>query len=301
MADIRDYHVGLLPADNLAAPATDFLFVGSFPHVFDGANWDRIRGDQTDGLLVNLGSNNDVTVTGTVTVDTELPVAASLTDNFANPTAPAVGAFAMLWDGATWDRAPGTAADGLLVNLGANNDVTITGSVDTELPTAAALADATANPTITSVGTFLQGFNGTTWDRVRTANTGRLQVDVVTGGGADTPTNPVVNYQTSASLAAGAAVDLTTPEATSKKLRQCVVTASVPIRVRIYTVDNGVESTDPKWVKFSGTSGSVEFNTPHRNYITLGSSPGLDAFRAEVTNMDPDNAADVYASFFYED
>lgn len=301
MADIRDYHVGLLPADNLAAPATDFLFVGSFPHVFDGANWDRIRGDQTDGLLVNLGSNNDVTVTGTVTVDTELPVAASLTDNFANPTAPAVGAFAMLWDGATWDRAPGNAADGLLVNLGANNDVTITGSVDTELPTAAALADATANPTITSVGTFLQGFNGTTWDRVRTANTGRLQVDVVTGGGADTPTNPVVNYQTSASLAAGAAVDLTTPEATSKKLRQCVVTASVPIRVRIYTVDNSVESTDPKWVKFSGTSGSVEFNTPHRNYITLGSSPGLDAFRAEVTNMDPDNAADVYASFFYED
>lgn len=39
-------------------------------------------------------------------------VAAALADNLANPTAPHVGAFAMLWDGATWDRWPGTAADG---------------------------------------------------------------------------------------------------------------------------------------------------------------------------------------------
>jgi hypothetical protein len=136
-----------------------------------------------DGLLVNLGANNDVvvsdgggsitvdgtvsvtepvsvddnggslTVDGTVTanagtgpwpvtdnggsltvdgsvsvtgsVDTELPAAAALADNAANPTAPAVGAFGLVWDGATWDRAPGSSADGTLVNLGANNDVTL--------------------------------------------------------------------------------------------------------------------------------------------------------------------------------
>lgn len=56
--------------------------------------------------------------------------AAALGDNTANPTVVFVGTFPHWYDGATWDRAPGTAADGLLVNLGANNDVTVTsGSV----------------------------------------------------------------------------------------------------------------------------------------------------------------------------
>jgi predicted small integral membrane protein len=63
--------------------------------------------------------------------------------------------------------------------------IAATVTVDSELPAAAALADATANPTVPGVGAFLVGFNGTTWDRVRTANTGRLQVDVVTGGGSN--------------------------------------------------------------------------------------------------------------------
>jgi hypothetical protein len=103
-----------------------------------------------------------VAVSGTVTVDSELPAAAALSDNFANPTAPGVGAFAMTWDGSTWDRVrssvgdaaaatgliqnlgmlwngathdrmPGNATDGQLVNLGANNDVTVTGTVTANL------------------------------------------------------------------------------------------------------------------------------------------------------------------------
>lgn len=128
-----------------------------------------------------------VTLSSSV-VDTELPAAAALADNAATPTAPAVGAFNMVYDGATWDLLRGTAVDGMLVNLGTNNDVTVTsGSItaDTELPAAAALADATANPTVPGVGAFMMGWNGTTWDRVDTANTGRLQVDVVTGGGSN--------------------------------------------------------------------------------------------------------------------
>lgn len=42
------------------------LVVANYGYVFDGTTWDRMRGTSTDGLLVNLGSNNDVTVTGTV-------------------------------------------------------------------------------------------------------------------------------------------------------------------------------------------------------------------------------------------
>lgn len=200
-------------ASNPTAPA-----VGAFGMAWDGATWDRVPGTSVDGVLVNLGSNNDVSVTGTVSVsgsvtanagtnlntsalalesgnvatilssiqimddwdetdrakvnlivgqagvaggsgtvgattqrvcvatdttvavtqsgtwtvtsDSEFPAAASLTDNFANPTTTNVAAMNMVWDGATWDRAPGTSTDGLLVNLGANNDVTVTGSVN---------------------------------------------------------------------------------------------------------------------------------------------------------------------------
>jgi len=54
-------------------------------------------------------------VSGTVTADTELPAAAALADTTANPTVPAVGGFSMLWNGTTWDRVPGTAANGLKV------------------------------------------------------------------------------------------------------------------------------------------------------------------------------------------
>lgn len=45
-----------------------------------------------------------------------------------------------------------------------------TGTVDTELPAAAALADAAANPTTPTVGAGMLGYNGTTWDRVRLCN-----------------------------------------------------------------------------------------------------------------------------------
>jgi hypothetical protein len=41
-------------------------------------------------------------------------------------------------------------------------------AVDTELPAAAALADATANPTTPIIGSAIEGWNGSTWDRIRT-------------------------------------------------------------------------------------------------------------------------------------
>jgi hypothetical protein len=60
-----------------------------------------------------------------VQADTELPAAAALADAAANPTAPAVGGFGMLWNGATWDRAPGSAAGGATTNLKQLNGTTI--------------------------------------------------------------------------------------------------------------------------------------------------------------------------------
>lgn len=182
------------------------------------------------------------------------------------------------------------------VNLAAS---AATVTVDTELVAAAALADATANPTVTSVGSYLLGYNGTTWDRVRTANTGRLQVDVVTGGGSSTPTTPTVAYVTSASLAAGASVALDTPEAAAMKLVKVIVWTSVAFKATITTVDNAVESA----VKALGGGPAFrpwEFASPHKDYITLGTTAGADKFRCNVSNLDDANAADVYATFYYE-
>jgi len=59
----------------------------------------------------------------------------------------------------------------------------ISGTVDTELPTAASLSDATANPTAPIVGAANIGFNGTTWDRIKTqdALSGNSSNDTVNG------------------------------------------------------------------------------------------------------------------------
>jgi hypothetical protein len=55
--------------------------------------------------------------------------------------------------------------------------------VDTELPTAAALADGAANPTAPTIGSALLGYNGSTWDRLKadSALAGTSSNDTVTG------------------------------------------------------------------------------------------------------------------------
>lgn len=204
-------------ADDVANPTVPA--VGAFGMVWDGATWDRMPGTSADGVLVNLGANNDIfivdnaagarvgnpsadglssglslftrthllgfngatwdrlrssvanglevdvtQVQGTVTVDSELAAAAALTDNFATPTTAPIGAFGMMYDGAAWDMVRGDATDGLLVNLGANNDV------DTELPAAAALSDAFANPTAPAVGAMSMVWDGGNWARLHSGN-----------------------------------------------------------------------------------------------------------------------------------
>lgn len=84
------------------------------------------------GILADTGSmdTNLATVAGdTTSIDGKLPASAALTDNFATPTTTQMGSMTMVYDGATWDMARGDATDGLLVNLGTNNDVTISGSL----------------------------------------------------------------------------------------------------------------------------------------------------------------------------
>jgi hypothetical protein len=65
---------------------------------------------------------------------------------------------------------------------GSSNCFGFTGLVDSTganaIPAVAALADATANPTDALFGSLNFGYNGTTWDRLRTVGTGVLKTDM---------------------------------------------------------------------------------------------------------------------------
>jgi len=129
---------GTLLADNTSTPTAPSF--ASFGMLYDGTNWDLQRGDGSGRTVVagnvadnspaalpvtiggedtngrswpivgaNVGSGLQPYVQVTNQVDTELPAAASLTDNTSNPTAPAVGAFAECWDGTAWQRLHGTS------------------------------------------------------------------------------------------------------------------------------------------------------------------------------------------------
>ena len=77
----------------------------------------------------------------------------------------------------------GTQVGGEIEELRVDADGVL--SVNTELPAAAVLGDATANPTAPAVGSFLMGWDngGGVWGRVR-QNAGRLEVDLDLVGGS---------------------------------------------------------------------------------------------------------------------
>lgn len=65
--------------------------------------------DTLTPLQTDSSKNLKVAIQGTPTVDTELPAAAALADATANPTAPAVAAHNMGYNGSTWDRSYNSA------------------------------------------------------------------------------------------------------------------------------------------------------------------------------------------------
>lgn len=116
------------------------VFQATFPHYFNGTTWDRLRGDSTDGLLVNLGANNDVTATTNVeqTINSAIPAKAlamgmsdgTNTQAVRSASGDGVSPWLVLesvmgfYNGSSVDRAVGDTTNGLLVNLGSNNDIT---------------------------------------------------------------------------------------------------------------------------------------------------------------------------------
>jgi hypothetical protein len=139
-------------ADNLAL-TLDALNVTAFLYMHDGTNYDMVRGSTTDGLLVNLGTNNDVTVTGslttvsTVTTLTQLGGVALPVEDVAE-TAAGVGIYAM-----------GVRRDTLAVSAASSGDNTMSSYTATgalwSAPAAATNGGCTPNSSI-STGAVLE-------------------------------------------------------------------------------------------------------------------------------------------------
>lgn len=223
----------LKPADTLAAITS----ITNVVHVDDNSS----------SLTIDDGGSS-ITVDGSISVsgsvDTELPSAAALADNTANPTAPAVGAFGMIWDGANWDRTPGNQTDGVLVNLGANNDVTVTSSA---LPSGAATS---ANQT-TIIG-HVDGIESllTTID----ADTSNISTKIDTLAGAVSGTEMQVDVLTLPALPTG------TNTIGSVKLTDGTDTAAITAAGELSVLATAQPGTDIGDVTINNASGGSAVN-----------------------------------------
>jgi hypothetical protein len=122
---------------------------------------------------------------GTGTTDTELPAAAALTDDMANPTAPAVAGHNMLWDGAGWDRQSGVNGRATVQILASENLNT-----DGQALTPARMNDVLGSAHSPLVVPWI--FNGTNFDRQR--NNSEITVLASAARTADTNSPDQTNY-----------------------------------------------------------------------------------------------------------
>jgi hypothetical protein len=147
-----------------------------FGHAFNGTTWDRIRGDATNGVWVNLKSS----IVQHVVCDSGCGTAAAvaMADTTSNPTIPQTAAFGMVYNGATWDRLRGDTTSGMWVNLKSSIVQHIV--CDSGCGTAASvlMADATSNPTIPQTAAFGMVWNTSTWDRLRGDTTNGAWVNI---------------------------------------------------------------------------------------------------------------------------
>lgn len=110
-------------------------------------------------VLMNV---QNPSVSGTVLAPVRLKDGGSIGDNI---TAGIMPTGLMMHDGTNWDKVTGTTANGIDVDVTRiTGTLTMTGNITP--------ADAFANPTTAVNGnSLLSGFNGTTWDRLRSEGT----------------------------------------------------------------------------------------------------------------------------------
>lgn len=213
------------------------------------------------------------------------------------------------WDGVQWERVLSDGAGALDTTLTAEIPAGTQNIGDVDIssgPTGASALEVqgTAADGAAAVGdpVLVAGDDSANVQTLRTDTDGHLQVDVLSGGGTDSPTNPTIDTATSTDTAAGGGTDdLDSAEiAEVENLWMVAVSASVPFAFRIAIVADAVETI--MTAKMFGRAGeTVIFEAPHRTFFSHATAPnaGLDVFRVKFENWDNADAADGHASFFY--
>jgi hypothetical protein len=115
--------------------------------------------------------------------------------------------------------------------------------------------------------------------------------------------NPQTLQVSSAALAAGTSADLDSTAIAvgmTGRLVAVIVCASVPCKWVIQTRDGAVLAT--KGTVFTGPNRLTEtFSPPSRDFASIAYGDGNEMFRVTATNLDSHHAADVYATFFWDE
>ncbi len=315
--------------------------VAVFGMVFDGSTWDRMPGTSADGVLVDTELPAAAAMTDALANPTTPAIASHLVgfdrvntdwtriDGLVDGqvvNAATSGFLQFGTDGANYQAISVDAAGQLQV------DVLTLPAVDTELPAAVTLSDTLANPTAPAVGSHLMGYDrvndewtrvagivdgevvgalnagflqfgtdGSNYQAIAVDAAGQLQVDVLSGGGSPPPpTNPVNDSQTSVAVAVATPTDIDGLDDDSRKLSWIDIWSSVAWKGEIFTVDNAVESSR-KGMTGGPAHTAVQYVPVHEDFIQVGATAGVDAFRLKVTNLDDNLAADFHVIFHYND
>jgi len=122
------------------------------------------------------------------------------------------------------------------------------------------------------------------------------------GNFVSSPESPQASYLTSASLAAGASVTLDATAVTTAKtgqLQAILVGASVPLKAEIRTVLAGTPTT--RGVVFTTDAKLTElFEPPDKHWYQLAGG-ATTFYRVTITNLDNVDAADVYATIWWDE
>ncbi len=150
---------------------------------------------------------------------------------------------------------------------------------------------------------LMYGHDGTQWERIQTDAGGAMDVNVVAGGGEALPANPVRTTGASSDTAAAATFVQAGPESggTTTTVRGFDASASVPIKAELQTVEDGTPTTI--LVMFALAGERLEWRAPHRDFFDVAhpANAGLDGFQLTITNLDNENAANLYATLYTED
>lgn len=106
-------------------------------------------------------SGSTTAVTGTVTVDTELPAAGALSDSLANPTTPMIGSAGLVWNSGTarWVRAPGSTSGAQVLLNGSSvaSGAYASGSIASGAVASGAIASGAVASGAVASGAFASG------------------------------------------------------------------------------------------------------------------------------------------------